>query len=381
MRVLAAVSGGVDSAVAMARAVVAGHDVTAVHMALSKLPETGGAASRGCCSLADRHDAKRAADILGVPFYVWDLSSDFTDLVIEDFRAEYAAGRTPNPCVRCNEHIKFATLLQRGIALDFDAVVTGHYARIIGGTDGPQLHRAVDDRKDQSYVLAVLGPQQLRHCMFPLGDTTKDAVRAEAQGRGLGVANKPDSHDICFIPDGDTAGWLRRHLGDRPGDIVDAGNGDVVGQHHGTHTVTVGQRRGLGITQSAPDRQPRYVVEVEPTSNTIFVGAESLLSVDTVEGVDATWTAEGPLLESGRALSLQFRAHGAAYPAEVEREGGRVVARMAAPMRAVAAGQSMVVYDGQRVLGQATVDRSLRSVVAHRYEDREIRSSTPVAGS
>src|SRR5215470_18049296 len=181
MRVLAAMSGGVDSAVAAARAVDAGHDVTGVHLALSRNPQTYRAGARGCCTLEDARDARRAADVIGIPFYVWDMAERFHADVVEDFVAEYAAGRTPNPCVRCNERIKFAAVLDRAVALGFDAVVTGHHARL----DGGQLRRSVDAAKDQSYVLAVLTPRQLAAAMFPIGDSTKAQVRAEAAARGL----------------------------------------------------------------------------------------------------------------------------------------------------------------------------------------------------
>ena len=222
MRVLAAMSGGVDSAVAAARAVDAGHDVTGVHLALSKNPQSFRSGARGCCSREDAHDARRAADRLGIPFYVWDLSDRFAADVVDDFVAEYAAGRTPNPCLRCNEKIKFSAVLERGLALGFDAVCTGHYARLEPGDGGPvELHRAVDEAKDQSYVLGVLTAHQVAHSWFPLGASTKTEVRAEAAARGLSVAAKPDSHDICFIPDGDTAGFLDARLGTRPGAIVD----------------------------------------------------------------------------------------------------------------------------------------------------------------
>src|SRR6058998_698796 len=230
MRVLAALSGGVDSAVAAARAVDDGHDVTGVHLALSASPASHRNGARGCCSLEDARDARRAADVLGVPFYVWDVADRFGRDVVDDFVAEYAAGRTPNPCVRCNERIKFAAVLDRARALGFDAVCTGHYARVIDG----RLHRAIDIGKDQSYVLAVLRPAQIAAAMFPLGGSLKSAVRREAAERRLAVATKPDSHDICFIPNGDTAGWLRQRLGDAPGDIVDE-HGAVVGAHAGTH--------------------------------------------------------------------------------------------------------------------------------------------------
>ena len=209
LRVLAAMSGGVDSATAAARAADAGHDVTGVHLALSSNPSSYRTGARGCCTLEDARDARRAADVIGIPFYVWDMAERFHRDVVEDFVAEYAAGRTPNPCLRCNEKIKFAAVLDRARALGFDAVCTGHYARIADGV----LHRAADPGKDQSYVLAVLTAEQLSHAMFPLGDTPKAQVREEAALRGLAVADKPDSHDVCFIADGDTKGFLTRHLG------------------------------------------------------------------------------------------------------------------------------------------------------------------------
>src|ERR1700744_752435 len=205
LRVLAAMSGGVDSATPAARAVDAGHEVTGVHLALSSNPQSYRTGARGCCTIEDARDARRAADVIGIPFYVWDMAERFARDVVDDFVAEYAAGRTPNPCLRCNEKIKFEAVLDRALALGFDAVCTGHYARIVDG----RLHRAVDVDKDQSYVLAVLRPDQLAAALFPLGDSPKPPGRAEARERGLALADKPDSHDICFIPSGDTAGWLR----------------------------------------------------------------------------------------------------------------------------------------------------------------------------
>src|SRR4051794_9516916 len=210
MRVVAAMSGGVDSAVAAARAAEAGHDVTGIHLALSRNPQSYRTGARGCCTIEDSNDARRAADVIGIPFYVWDLSERFHEDVVEDFRSEYLAGRTPNPCLRCNEKIKFAAVLDRALGLGYDAVATGHYARLSTAPDGTvEMHRAEDAGKDQSYVLGVLTQRQLAHSLFPLGDTPKAAVRAEAAARGLLVAEKPDSHDICFVSDGDNAGWLR----------------------------------------------------------------------------------------------------------------------------------------------------------------------------
>src|SRR5207253_2261178 len=234
-------------------AVDAGHDVPGIHLALSRNPQSYRSHARGCCTIEDANDARRAADVIGIPFYVWDLSDRFHHDVVEDFVAEYAAGRTPNPCLRCNEKIKFAVLLDRACALGFDAVCTGHYARLAGGV----LRRAVDAGKDQSYVLAGLTADQLAHALFPVGDTPKAGIRAEATRRGLAVAAKPDSHDICFIPSGDTRAFLAGRLGPRPGKLVDGQTGEVLGRHHGVHGFTVGQRRGLGLQRPAPDGRPR----------------------------------------------------------------------------------------------------------------------------
>ena len=358
MRVLAALSGGVDSAVAAARAQDAGHDVVGVHMALSRSREQFRTGSRGCCSIEDAGDARRAADVLGVPFYVWDLSERFEDTVVADFLAEYAAGRTPNPCVRCNEHIKFATLLDRALALGFDAVCTGHYARVVTADDGARsLHRARDLAKDQSYVLAVMGPERLARAMFPLGEApSKDAVRAEAAERGLGVSAKPDSYDICFVADGDTQGFLRERLGSRPGDVVDTA-GNVVGSHDGAYAFTVGQRRGLRLGRPAPDGHPRYVLDVQPVANRVVVGAVAELDVRGLRGGDAVWF-DRPVGE--RECVVQVRAHGTAVPAVVTASGTDVEVRLGEPLRGVASGQSLVAYDGDRVLGQATVRESWR---------------------
>ncbi|WP_062291315.1 tRNA 2-thiouridine(34) synthase MnmA [Demequina phytophila] len=358
MRVLAALSGGVDSAVAAARAKDAGHDVVGVHMALSRSRAEHRNGSRGCCSLEDANDAARAADRLGIPYYVWDLSDEFHDTVVADFLSEYAAGRTPNPCVRCNEHIKFDTLLERGIALGFDAVCTGHYARIDLREDGVrELHRAADAAKDQSYVLAVMGADRLARAMFPLGTVASKAeVRAEAVARGLGVSNKPDSYDICFVADGDTKGFLARELGERPGDIVDE-NGEVVGGHEGAYAFTVGQRKGLRLPRPAADGAPRYVTGVDTARNVVTVGPETLLSVRTLMGEQVVWLAPDVPAADETPVEVQVRAHGAPVPATVRRDDARVTVALEEPMRGVAAGQSLVIYQGSRVLGQATLAR------------------------
>jgi tRNA-specific 2-thiouridylase len=262
LRVLAALSGGVDSATAAARAAEAGHEVTAVHLALSANPSSYRTGARGCCTLEDARDARRAADVIGIPFYVWDMAERFHRDVVEDFVAEYAAGRTPNPCVRCNEKIKFAAVLDRALALGFDAVCTGHHARLENGL----LRRSVDNGKDQSYVLAVLTRDQLAHSMFPLGDTTKKQVRAEAARRGLGVADKPDSHDVCFIADGDTRGFLARHLGEAPGPIVDSSTARPSAPTTAPTPSPSASAAACASDHPAADGRPRYVLGIEPVS-------------------------------------------------------------------------------------------------------------------
>ncbi|HYH76304.1 MAG TPA: tRNA 2-thiouridine(34) synthase MnmA [Arthrobacter sp.] len=374
MKVLAAMSGGVDSAVAAARAVDAGHEVVGVHLALSRMPGTLRTGSRGCCTIEDSMDAQRAANVLGIPYYVWDFSERFKADVVDDFVAEYTAGRTPNPCMRCNERIKFAALLEKAIALGFDAVCTGHYAKVIQDAAGnPELHRAADWAKDQSYVLGVLTHEQLKHSMFPLADTpSKAEVRAEAERRGLSVANKPDSHDICFIPDGDTAGWLAEKIEMTTGDIVDE-SGSKVGEHPGANAFTVGQRRGLKLGRPAADGKPRFVLEIRPKENKVVVGPEALLAIDEIRGIKVSW-AGLPIAEIATGADFdcyaQVRAHGDPVPATARMEtpakadgtSGQLVVTLTNPLRGVAPGQTVVLYQGSRVLGQATIDaaRSLQ---------------------
>ena len=371
MRVVAAMSGGVDSAVAAARAAEAGHDVTGIHLALSRNPASYRSGARGCCTIEDANDARRAADVIGIPFYVWDLSERFHDDVVEDFMDEYAAGRTPNPCLRCNEKIKFAAVLDRAIGLGFDAVATGHYARLRTGDDGlVEMHRAVDHGKDQSYVLGVLDQQQLRHSLFPLGDTAKPAVREEAARRGLLVADKPDSHDICFVADGDNTGWLDEKLGarapNRGGDIVDSGSGEVLGRHAGTYGFTIGQRKGLRLGRPAPDGKPRFVLDIEPVSGTVTVGSRDELAVDGISGRRPRWCGTVPTRLDGPGVTVQLRAHGAEHRAVVVATGDRVEIELREPASGIAPGQAAVVYDGTRVVGSATIESTRRVAAARR---------------
>jgi tRNA-specific 2-thiouridylase len=363
MRILAAMSGGVDSAVAAARAVDAGHEVVGVHLALSTAPGTLRTGSRGCCSKEDAGDARRAADVLGIPFYVWDFADRFKEDVIDDFVASYAAGQTPNPCLRCNEKIKFSALADRAIALGFDAVATGHYARLDGGV----LRRAVDADKDQSYVLAVLTAEQLSRAMFPVGDTPKEQIREEAAERGLAVANKPDSHDICFIPSGDTRAFLGARIGVRPGSVVDADSGEILAEHEGVHGFTIGQRKGLGIAGPGADGRPRYVTEIEPETGTVKVGGAERLQVSSIRAERAVWTSGsapvGPI-----ECVVQVRAHGGLAEAVAEAVGsvddvvnrdGGIEISLREPLTGVAAGQAAVLYRpdpaGDIVLGSGTI--------------------------
>lgn len=356
MKVLAAMSGGVDSSVAAARAVDAGHEVVGVHLALSRHRATLREGSRGCCTVEDAMDARRVADRLGIPFYVWDFSERFAQTVVRDFVDEYAAGRTPNPCLRCNEEIKFQALLDRALALGFDAVATGHYADIVGGPEGLELHRAAAGPKDQSYVLGVLTPDQLAHALFPLGaDASKAKVRAEAAARGFVTATKPDSYDICFIPDGDTRGYLAERIDLAPGEVVDM-DGAVVGTHDGALAYTVGQRRGLNLSVPASDGRPRFVLEVRPTNGQVVVGPREALAVSGLAG--ARWSALGRIED---AIEVQVRAHAEPVPCAVRVVDGEVQVDLAAPLEGVAPGQSAVLYAGTRVLGQVTIDRTIRA--------------------
>ncbi|MDR0366066.1 MAG: tRNA 2-thiouridine(34) synthase MnmA [Bifidobacteriaceae bacterium] len=381
MKVAAALSGGVDSAVAAARLVKAGHEVTAIHMALQRTPALRRQGSRGCCSLEDASDARQAAQKLGLDFYVWDLSDTFTDLVVRDFIDSYGAGLTPNPCIRCNEFVKFRVLLERAEALGFDAVATGHYARLEpDDAGGAGLRRAVDLAKDQSYVLAASGRAALARCLFPLGDApSKAAVRQEAAELGLGVARKRDSYDICFIPDGDTRGYLREQLGERPGPIVD-GAGTQVGEHLGAYQFTVGQRKGLSLSRPAADGRPRYVTRVDTATNVVQVGPVEALDapqfgtlavnwlesdfqaeVDQLADVtasDATGGAADSAADGaagGVPVAVQVRAHSKALTAQVTNSGDGFAVQLGEPLRGLAPGQSAVFYRGDLAVAQAVV--------------------------
>jgi tRNA-specific 2-thiouridylase len=351
-------SGGVDSSVAAARMVDAGHDVVGVHLALSSAPGTLRTGSRGCCSKEDASDARRVADMLEIPFYVWDFAERFKSEVIDEFVSSYARGETPNPCVVCNQKIKFSALSAKAVALGFDTVATGHYARLSNG----RLRRAVDHDKDQSYVLAVLSAEQLRHAAFPIGDTPKPQIRAEAARRGLTVADKPDSHDICFIPSGNTRAFLGERIGVRRGAVVNA-DGTVLAEHDGVHGFTVGQRKGLGIAGPGPDGRPRYVTSIDAETGTVRVGQAADLEINEMVGRTPIFTS-GVIPTGPVECAVQVRAHGETADAIAELVNDELVVRLRAPMRGVARGQTLVLYrpdpDGDEVLGSATIAGTTR---------------------
>ena len=343
--VLVAMSGGVDSAVAAALLVEQGHRVTGVHLRLAELPVAEQLPGHGCCTLDDAQDARRAAQVLGIPFYVWDLSASFRAEVEAPFAAAYAAGETPNPCASCNERVKYAALLDQALALGFDAIATGHHARlrrdrrpVTRPGPGVRLHRAADATKDQSYVLHMATPRQLAHTLLPVGELTKPEVRRRAADLGLRVASKPDSYEVCFVPDGDTAGYLAARLPRSPGPIVDL-DGTVLGRHDGVWRFTVGQRRGLGLDH----HERRFVVDLDDERSAVVVGSRAALECRWVEVAAPTWTTgtmpTGP-------VRIQVRAHGRTVPGRIRPTGeGKVRFELGEPFEGVAVGQAAVVYD------------------------------------
>ena len=331
MKVLVGMSGGVDSSVAAARLRAAGHEVIGVTMRL-----WGGESDSGCCSVGDVDDARRAAQQLGIDHLVFNFSEDFDRHVVEPYVAAHAAGRTPNPCIECNRHLKFDRLAERAELLGFDAVATGHHARIVERAGRLALCRSVDRAKDQSYVLHMLDQRQLARTLFPIGEMTKAAVRAEAARLGLRTATKPDSQDVCFITStGGREAFLGSRIPLRPATVRDR-EGATLGSVDAVELVTVGQRRGLQLAGS-PRR--RYVVDIDHRSAVVTVGEERDLLVGDVALEQVCWV-DGPV---GGPVLAQCSAHGAVQRGEFD--ASRAVLRWDEPQRIVAAGQSIVLYD------------------------------------
>ena len=357
-RILVAMSGGVDSSVAAALLAEEGHEVVGATMrtfCYAGTPSHG----KTCCGLDGILDARRVARHLGVAHHVFDVEEAFTRDVVDDFVAEYARGRTPNPCVRCNTFTKFGDLLRRAAELGCDGVATGHYVRVEHGPDGSRLLRGRDAGKDQAYFLWGLPRRALPRLLFPLGGLTKPEVRLRARALGLATADKPESQEICFVPTGDYRDLLEKRLEPRhpallPGPIVTR-DGETVGRHGGYAGFTVGQRKGLGGGFDAP----MYVLEIRPERREVVVGPREALTSCGVEVGETSWLGEGPP-EPGRAVSVQVRHRAPAVSARVEAvEGDTVRLAFEAPRGAVTPGQSAVLFDGDVVLGGGRIARAL----------------------
>ncbi len=348
-RVIVGMSGGVDSSVAAALLQQQGYDVIGVTMRLWTEPDPEGFSGRKqCCSIEDVDDARRVAQKLGIPHYTLNLERQFNAQVVDYFVAEYARGRTPNPCLACNEQIKFKALLERAIALDADFLATGHYARRIEAGGRFRLLRALDEEKDQSYVLYTLGQRELHRVLFPLGELRKPQVRAIAAELGLGVAQKPDSVEICFVPGNDYRAFVAARVPQRPGAIVDE-QGTVVGEHAGIANFTVGQRKGLG---AHGDR--RFVTELRPADNIVVIGPEAALLAGTLHAEQLRWT-QGEPPEPDARVDVKIRYRSRPLPARLHVDGDRATVALETPQRAVTPGQSAVFYRGDEVLGGGTI--------------------------
>jgi tRNA-specific 2-thiouridylase len=347
-------SGGVDSSVAAALLHEQGHRVLGTHMKLVHLDGV----DHGCCGPQAEADAAAVAGRVGFDFEIVDMSPEFDRTVLADFFDEHRAGRTPNPCVRCNEHIKFRAFLDRADALGVDLVATGHYARSWRDRTGRwHLGRGIDPSKDQSYVLHTLGQEQLSRALFPVGGQTKAETRGHAERLGLPVASKPDSQEVCFVPGADHGAFLARHAPDlvRPGEVVDSA-GNVLGQHDGTFRFTIGQRRGTGVSTG----RRTYVVDLDARSDRVVVGPGELLARRGLVADRVSWVAGEPPGGGPFEADVRIRYRGDAVPAVVEPSGDRAVVEFRVPQRAIAPGQSVVFYRADELLGGGRIREPIR---------------------
>ena len=357
-RIVVAMSGGVDSSVAAALLKDQGFDVVGVSMQLSAAPAATVREGQGCCSLEDFRDARRVADALDIPYYVWNLQDAFRERVTDVFTAEYLRGRTPNPCVLCTRDLKFDELWRRAATLGAELVATGHYARVLHEGDRWRLLRARDEQKDQSYFLFSLTQTELARTRFPLGELTKAEVREHARRRGLPVAEKPESQEICFVPDRDYAGYVERQATAdalRPGAVVDA-DGRTLASHDGIHRFTVGQRRGLGIG----DGVARWVTRVDGQTGTVHVGDQAALACRGLVAEQVRWAAGSPADDTDGPVRVRIRHRHAPVAARLTHTStDRVEAWFDEPASAVTPGQAAVFYRGDEVLGGGWIAEAL----------------------